>query len=110
VSGFAPVAPRWFLAASAVTAEHVDVDTCCADVVIADNDVEGNVANEGRAAFVGVDVVIPNGEPKVAIAAFGAIGVDVVAGVQSKVGLWEFRRAGTERLCTLYMRWMMRAS
>src|SRR5260370_290843 len=64
------------------------------DVVIADDDVKGNAADEGSTGFIGVNVAVPDGKPEVAIAAFRAIVISVVAGVDREVRLGESGRAG----------------
>ena len=77
----------------AVATQHVGIHAGGTDVVIADDDVKGNAANEGSAGLVRINVAVPDGKPEVAIAAFGAVGVDVVAGVKSEVWLREMGNA-----------------
>src|SRR4029077_11810675 len=77
-----------------VTAQHVGVHAGRTYVVITDDDVKRNAANEGSAGLIGVHVAVPDGEPVVAIAAFRAIVINVVAGVEREVRLGELGHAG----------------
>ena len=62
--------------------------------MIADDDIKRNAADEGSAGLIGVHVAVPDGKPKVAVAAFRTIRINIVPSVECQVRLREMGRAG----------------